>query len=91
MPEAVPLGMAAPPYPDRLVARLGHGAELARRTLTNRHNQRPARPGQVHATLDAAVAAACGWADWAPDLPDDEILRRLLALNRKRGGGGAGP
>jgi len=22
-----------------------------------------------------------GWADWTPFLPDDEILRRLLALN----------
>ena len=22
-----------------------------------------------------------GWADWTPALPDDEILRRLLALN----------
>ena len=39
-------------------------------------------------TLDAAVAAAYGWADYrdsdgAP-LPDDEVLRRLLALNRER-------
>jgi hypothetical protein len=30
------------------------------------------------------VAAAYGWADWNVALPDDEILRRLLALNRER-------
>ena len=40
----------------------------------------------AHATLDAAAAAACGWADWRADLPDDEILRRLLALNGERAG-----
>ena len=33
------------------------------------------------AQLDAAVAAAYGWQDWRADMPDDEILRRLLALN----------
>jgi len=32
------------------------------------------------------VAAACGWADWTPAMADDEILRRLLALNRARAG-----
>jgi hypothetical protein len=30
------------------------------------------------------VAAAYAWTDWTPELPDDEILRRLLALNRER-------
>lgn len=30
------------------------------------------------------MAAAYGWADWTPEMPDDEILRRLLALNRER-------
>ena len=34
--------------------------------------------------LDAAVAAAYGWADYTADMPDDEILRRLLALNLQR-------
>ena len=33
--------------------------------------------------LDAAVAAY-GWHDYRADLPDDEILRRLLALNLRR-------
>jgi hypothetical protein len=30
----------------------------------------------TRAALDAAMAAAYGWADWRADLPDDEILRR---------------
>ena len=31
-----------------------------------------------------AVAAAYGWADYTPQMPDEEVLRRLLALNRER-------
>lgn len=38
--------------------------------------------------LDAAVAAAYGWADYTSAMPDDEILRRLLALNLLRASGG---
>ena len=38
----------------------------------------------VAEVFDAAVAAAYGWADYAPTMPDDEILRRLLALNLAR-------
>jgi hypothetical protein len=34
------------------------------------------------------VAAAYGWGDWQPDMAQDEILRRLLALNLQRAGGG---
>jgi hypothetical protein len=34
-----------------------------------------------HAEIDAAVAAAYGW---AADLPEDEVLARLVALNRQR-------
>ena len=30
---------------------------------------------------DAAVAAAYGWQDYSPAIPDEEILGRLLALN----------
>ena len=73
------------PYPDRIVAKPGFEQELARRTLTNLYNQRPAWLAQAHEALDAAVAAAYGWADWTPQMPDDEILRRLLALNLQRG------
>jgi hypothetical protein len=49
-------------------------SNAAKRTLTNLYNQRPAWLAQAHATLDAAVAAAYGWADWTPAMPDDEIL-----------------
>lgn len=34
--------------------------------------------------LDAAVAVAYGSADYTSAMPDDEILRRLLALNPER-------
>jgi hypothetical protein len=86
VPEVVPLGMTASPYPDRIVARPGHEKDLARRTLTNLYNERPAWLAQAHAALDAAVAAAYGWTDWTPALPDEVVLRRLLALNRERAG-----
>ncbi len=56
-------------------------AELRRRTLTNLYNQRPSWLANAHATLDAAVADAYGW---PADLPDQQILERLLALNLER-------
>jgi hypothetical protein len=37
--------------------------------------------GQYHDTIDAAVAEAYGW---ATDLSDEEILERLVALNKQR-------
>ena len=88
VPEVVPLGLATSPYPERIVARPGFEAELAKRTLTNLYNQRPIWLAQAHEALDAAVAAAYGWADWSAQMPDDEILRRLLALNRERAAAG---
>ncbi|MBK7136632.1 MAG: class I SAM-dependent DNA methyltransferase [Rhodocyclales bacterium] len=78
IPEVVP------GYPDRIVAKPGHEAELKKRTLTNLYNQRPAWLDNAHRALDAAVAAAYGWHDYAPGLPDEEILKRLLALNLER-------
>ena len=86
LPEVVPLGLAASPYPDRIVAKPGHEAELAQCTLTKLYNARPSWLAQAHNTLDAAVAAAYGWPDYAPEMPDDEVLRRLLALNLARAG-----
>jgi len=59
---------------------------LKKRTLTNLYNQRPAWLDQAHKTLDAAVAAAYGWTDYTPDIPEAEILSRLLALNLARAG-----
>jgi len=56
-------------------------AKLARRTLTNLYNERPAWLDLAHKKLDAAVAAAYGF---PADLADAEILSRLLALNLER-------
>jgi len=71
-------------YPARPVAKLGFEADLKKRTLTNLYNARPAWLVNAHAELDAAVAAAYGWTDYTPDMSDEEILRRLLALNLER-------
>ena len=30
------------------------------------------------------VVTACSWEDYTPEMPDEEILRRLLALNLAR-------
>jgi hypothetical protein len=88
MPEVVPLGMDHSPYPDRVVPKPGlsaaDAAALQKRTLTNLYNQRPAWLAMAHEALDAAVAAAYGWADYKPQMSDDEILARLLALNLQR-------
>ena len=93
VPEVVPLGMAESPYPDRIVPRPGlseaDAKALQKRTLTNLYNQRPAWLAQAHEALEAAVAAAYGWADYTPAMTDDEILRRLLALNLARAGAAA--
>jgi type II restriction/modification system DNA methylase subunit YeeA len=78
IPEVVP------GYPDRIVAKPGHEADLKKRTLTNLYNARPAWLDNAHKTLDAAVATAYGWTDYTPAMPDEEILRRLLALNLER-------
>ena len=52
-----------------------------KRTLTNLYNARPTWLDFMHQKLDAAVFAAYGW---PPDLPDEDILARLLALNQPR-------
>lgn len=75
-------------FPLRAVAKPGKEAELNKRTLTNLYNERPDWLEQAHQALDAAVAAAYGWTDYSPDMPDEEILRRLLALNLERTGRG---
>ena len=73
-----------PGYPERPVPRDESAAkELRKRTLTNLYNARPQWLADAHAALDSAVAAAYGW---PADLPEDEALQNLLALNL---GGGA--
>ena len=56
-------------------------AKLAKRTLTNLYNERPAWLDNAHEKLDAAVAAAYSW---PADLNDEQILERLLAINLER-------
>jgi len=38
----------------------------------------------AHKSLDLAAAAAYGWTDYSADMADEEILKRLLALNLQR-------
>ena len=83
-PQAGPLFRALRAYPDRILPRDGFEKSLAARTLTKLYNERPAWLAQAHEALDVAVAAAYGWPDYTPQMPDEEILRRLLALNRER-------
>ena len=65
--------------PDETASR-----ELSKRTLTALYNRRPAWLVAAHEKLDAAVAAAYGW---EPDLPDGQVLERLLSLNLTGGAG----
>ena len=75
-------------FPKRPVARPGHEADLKKRTLTNLYNARPAWLALAHQELDSTVAAAYGWSVYTPAMPDEEILRRLLALNLQRSAAG---
>ncbi|OIQ70739.1 hypothetical protein GALL_476470 [mine drainage metagenome] len=85
VPEVIPLGLDKSPYPERIEPKPGIGAQglkaLKKRTLTNLYNAKPAWLSLAHQELDLAVAAAYGWTDYTQALPDDEILKRLLALN----------
>ena len=78
----------APGYPDRIIPNPEFAKAIKERTLTNLYNKRVKGEAvwldNAHRALDAAVAAAYGWTDYTPDMPDDEILRRLLALNLAR-------
>ena len=80
VPEVVP------DFPNRLVPKDDAAAITLRgRTLTALYNQRGKPEGAwldaLHRALDTAVAAAYGW---PVDLPDDEVLAQLLALNHAR-------
>ncbi len=74
-------GLGAVRYPRVVPKDEECAKELKRRTLTNLYNERPTWLDLVHKKLDEAVFAAYGW---NVDLPDEEILRRLLALNLER-------
>ncbi len=86
--ECVP--EVVPGFPDRIVPRNAKAAAVVKtRTLTNLYNTRGTPEGvwldNLHRALDAAVAAAYGW---PADLAEDEILSRLLDLNRARAAAG---
>lgn len=69
-------------FPSRLMPRDESAARiLARRTLTALYNDRPEWLVEAHRELDHAVAAAYGWPG---DISDEEALRFLLDLNKKR-------
>lgn len=72
----------APSFPDRVVPiNDTAAAKLKSRTLTNLYNERPAWLDNLHRELDEAVADAYGW---PADLPDDDVLARLLEINQTR-------
>jgi type II restriction/modification system DNA methylase subunit YeeA len=74
-------GIGTVRYPRIVPKDADSAAKLKKRTLTNLYNERPAWLAAAHKRLDEAVAAAYSW---PADLPDDEILARLLALNLER-------
>uniref|UniRef100_UPI0025DC9EBB class I SAM-dependent DNA methyltransferase n=1 Tax=uncultured Nevskia sp. TaxID=228950 RepID=UPI0025DC9EBB len=79
---------AVPGYPERIIPKPGHEADLKARTLTNLYNAPPTWLVHLHRALDEAVAAAYGW-KWP--LTDDEVLRRLFVLNQERSGATQAP
>ena len=64
--------------------------QLKERTLTKLYNTRGTPAGawldNLHRALDEAVATAY---EWPAELPDDEVLARLLALNQRRAASGS--
>jgi type II restriction/modification system DNA methylase subunit YeeA len=69
-------------YPDRILPKDEAAAQvLKQRTLTNLYNEQPAWLHNAHRELDKTVADAYGW---QPDMSDDEMLTKLLALNLER-------
>lgn len=91
--EVTPLGMDHSPYPDRIEPKPGLGEQdlkaLQKRTLTNLYNAQPAWLTMAHQQLDQTVATAYGWPDYTPEMSDEELLKRLLALNLARAGASA--
>ncbi len=81
-------GIGTVRYPRVVPRNADCALKLAKRTLTNLYNERPAWLAHAHRDLDAAVFAAYGWDD---DPSDDAILARLLALNLERAGAGSAP
>lgn len=71
-------------FPKRPIPKAGHDAALKKRTLTNLYNAPPAWLTLAHQALDKVVADAYGWSDYTPEMCEEEVLRRLLAVNLQR-------
>ena len=81
-------GVGAVRYPKLVPRDAACAQALAKQTLTNLYNQRPAWLAMAHDRLDQAVFAAYGW-EWP--LSDEAILDRLLELNMNRAAVGSVP
>lgn len=71
-------------FPPRPKPKKEHETAWKKRSLTALYNEYPASLRLRQEKLDKAVAEAYGWTDYAPQCSDEEILRRLLALNLER-------
>jgi type II restriction/modification system DNA methylase subunit YeeA len=71
-------------FPSRPVPKPEHAAAWKKRTLTNLYNEMPTGLMLRQERLDKAIAAAYDWNDYTPEMADDVILGRLLALNLER-------
>ena len=72
-------------YPDRILPKDEAAARILKtRTLTNLYNERPAWLAHAHRALDEAVAQAYGW---PPEMSEEAMLAKLLALNVERAQG----
>ncbi|GAA0574625.1 hypothetical protein GCM10009416_11660 [Craurococcus roseus] len=87
-PRPVAPGSAV--YPDRFVPDPAYAAQLAELTLAGLYAGRDAWLVDLHAKLDRAVHAAYGWPG-PTSLTDDDLLDRLLVLNRERAAAGPPP
>jgi hypothetical protein len=91
--ELIALGADAKLLKDRTLTNLYNAVEAYRAGKGGSSRENPAimfapRLAQLHEALDRAVLGAYGWSDLADHLRtpegDEELLRRLLALNLER-------
>jgi hypothetical protein len=73
-------GIGTARYPRLIMKDAESAQQLQKRTLTNLYNQRPTWLDLAHRKLDEAVFAAYGW---DASISDEEMLFRLLTLNRQ--------
>ena len=74
-------GIGTVRYPRTVAKDAECEKKLKKRTLTDLYNDRPTWLDLAHKKLDKAVFAAYGW---NPEMTDEEVLEKLLALNLQR-------